>query len=79
LLAVGAYVHAYGDEALRLASNNRHIGVVIKLVEAGADLKVLGEYWVNLFDCQAPASLVKMDIRELVELMVAEAIRKELA
>lgn len=78
LLKNSADVHARDDEALYWACCNGYVGVAIKLVEAGANLRDLKNYWVKLFGCKAPASLVKMSVGEVVELVIAEAIGCEL-
>lgn len=79
LLEAGADVHVFEDDSLYLAGENGHISVAVKLVEAGASLQALGECWFGLFGCEAPDGLVKMDIEKVVELMLVEAVAKELA
>jgi hypothetical protein len=58
---------------------NCHVAVVIQLVEAGADLRVLRKYWVRLFGCRAPSGLVKMKVKKVVDLVLSEAVARELA
>lgn len=79
LLKSGADVHVYDDWTLRKACNNGYVSIVIKLVEAGADLGVLQEGWVRLLGCYAPSNLIGMSKSDVVELLLAEVIRKELA
>lgn len=52
--------------------------MVIKLVEAGADLWVLRERWFRLFGYEVPDCLVEMSVEKVIELMVTEAVGREL-
>lgn len=78
LLRAGAGVHVDNEGALHLAIYCKHLRVVVKLVGAGADLRVLDKCWIYLFNCNAPANLLKMNRGKVIELLEAEAVKKEL-
>lgn len=78
LLLHGANVDAKNNQALYWASRNGHIRVVVKLVRAGVNLRTLGKCWGDMFGCDAPDGLVEMGIEKVAELIVVEAVWREL-
>lgn len=41
-------------------------------------MEILKECWVDLFGCEAPVGLVKMNVKKVVKLLLAEAAAREL-